>query len=346
MEQMLITPATAEPDVSVIIPAHNAADSIGRALDSVARQEGLCPEVIVADDASTDATAATVKAWGRAHPGTPLSLVRMESQVYALRARLTALGLARARDVMYLDADDTWAGSRRVGRALARKRRMECEILHFRTTGFLDGKNEGELLWAAPPLGARLTGREVFAAYARMEYIPLVIWNKIYSRRLLHKAAGLVGDSEIFCFEDKFFVSLVLMCASSWTSANEYIYQYNRPRSYPEHKTVRRIHDLLELRTKAEELFPVLGIDAPAQRDYLYFLKKRLVYHVGRLSMTVEKKLSQGASPRDILAEVTPWLPLREALAVLTAGAHTNAQRLGKISRKIYEDACPPAHRA
>lgn len=346
MEQMLITPATAEPDISVIIPAHDAAVSIRRALDSVARQEGVCPEVIVADDASTDGTAQTVEAWGRTHPGTPLSLVRLENQVYALRARLAALGLARAMDVMYLDADDTWAGSRRVARALARKRRMGCEILHFRTTSFLDGKNEGELLWAAPPLGTRLTGKEVFAAYARMDYIPLVIWNKIYSRPLLRKAAALVGDSEIYCFEDKFFVSLVLMCASSWTSANEYIYQYNRPRAYPEHKTVRRIHDLLELMEKVEGLFPVLGIDAPARRDYLYFLKKRLVYHVGRLSMTVEKKLSEGVSPLDILAELTPWLPLAEALAVLTASAHKNAQRLGKISRRLYEDAFPPAQRA
>lgn len=339
MKQMVNEPAPGEPDISVIVPAHDAAASIGRALDSVARQQGLSAEIIVADDASRDDTAAVVEAWGRAHPAVPLRLVRMEKQVYALRARLAALEVARARDVMYLDADDCWEGSHRLARALARKRRMECEILHFRTTSFLDGKNEGELLWAAPPLGTRLTGNGIFAAYARMEYIPLVIWNKIYSRSLLQKAARLVGDSEIFCFEDKFFVSLVLMCATSWTSSNEYIYRYNRPGAYPEKKAVRRIHDLLEIRKKAEELFPLLGIDAQSQGDYFSFIQRRLTLHLGFLSIAVRRKLAEDQSPQSILAEITPWLPISDALAVLAQGMQRNLQRTRKISRILYEKA-------
>lgn len=338
MERKVRDSALAEPDISVIVPAHDAAASIGEALDSVARQEGIFAEIIVVDDASRDATAQTVEAWGRAHPAVPLLLVRMEKQVYALRARLAGLELARGRDVMYLDADDRWQGHRRVARALARKRRMECEVLHFRSTGFLNGKNEGELLWAAPPPGTRLTGHAIFATYARMAYIPLVIWNKIYSRSLLLKAAHLVGNSEIYCFEDKFFVSLVLMCATSWTSANEYIYCYNRPAAYPEHKIARRVHDLLELRKEAEELFPLLGIDAQAQQDYVFFLNKRLTYHLGFLGISVEKKLAGGMSPPSVLAEITPFLPMSDALPALASAAQKNMQRIRKISRKFHEE--------
>lgn len=337
MEQRVVDPRAGEPELSVIIPAHDAAATIGRALDSVARQEGLRPEILVADDASRDRTAEAVEAWGRAHPHIPLRLVRMERQVYALRARLAALGIARAPDVIYLDADDSWEGTRRLARVLEKKRRLGCEIVHFRTQGFLDGKNEGELLWTAPPLGKLLTGKEIFAAYARREYIPLQVWNKVYSRRLLQKAAGFVGDSEIFCFEDKFFVSLVLMCARSWASANEYIYQYNRPSAYPEKKNAGRVHDLLLLRQKAEELFLLLGIDAQARRDYLDFINRRLTYHLGRLSIVVGQKLSRGLDPQEVLAEITPRLPMAQALPALAAGAHINLQRVLKISRRLHE---------
>lgn len=337
MEQKVTDSAAAEPDISVIIPAHDAAPGIGQALDSVARQEGLSAEVIVVDDASRDGTAELVEAWGRAHPSLPLRLVRREKQAYALRARLAGLELARARDVIFLDADDSWAGTRRLGRMLAQKRRLECEIIHFRTTGFLDGKNVGELLWTAPPLGPSLAGKEIFATYARKEYIPLQLWNKIYSQSLLQKAARLVGKSEIFYFDDKFFVSLVLMCADSWAAGDEYIYQYNLRPEWPLEKSAKCAHDLIEIRKKAEAVFPVLGIDAPARQDYLNFIDKRLTYHLGRLSISVEKCLYEGSAPRDVLDSIAHWLPISGTVPALVASTQKNVQRILQISRRIHE---------
>lgn len=337
MEQTVINPAAAEPDVSVIIPAHNMAPSIGGALDSVARQSGLSAEVIVADDASRDGTGEVVEEWGRAHPALPLSLVRLENKGYALRARLAGLEWARAEDVIFMDADDSWEGSSRLGRVLAQKQRLECEIIHFRTTGFLDGKSVGELLWTAPPPGTYLTGKEIFAAYARMEYIPLQLWNKVYSRTLLQKAARLVGDSEIFYFDDKFFVSLVLMCATSWASSDEYIYQYNLRPEWPLEKSAKCAHDLIELRKKARAVFPLLGIDAQSRQDYLNFIDRRLTYHLGRLSVSVEKHLCEGSCPRDVLATIAPWLPISGTMPALVASTQKNVQRILKISRRIHE---------
>lgn len=337
MEQRVINPASGEPELSVILPARDAAATIGRALDCVARQERVRPEIIVADDASGDGTAEAVEAWGRAHPDLPLRLVRMESQVYALRARLAALGVARAPDVIFLDADDSWAGTRRLARVLGEKRRLGCELVHFRTQGFLDGKNEGELLWTAPPPVTPLTGKEIFAVYARLEYIPLQLWNKIYSRTLLQKAARFIGDSEIFYFDDKFFVSLILMCAGSCASANEYIYQYNLSPGWPLEKISKCAHDLIEIRKKAKEVFPLLGIDAETRRDYLNFINKRLTYHLGRLSIGVEKHLSEGLCPREVLAPVVPWLPISGTIPALVAGTQKNVQRILKISRRIHE---------
>lgn len=337
MEQNVLDPGAAEPDISVIIPAHDTADSIGRALDSVATQEGVRFEIIVVDDASRDNTAERVEDWSRAHPHIPLHLLRMESQVYALRARLAGLELACARDVMFMDADDSWGGSRRLARAHEKKRLLDCDILHFRTTGFLDSKNKGELLWCAPPVGTYLTGKEIFAAYARMDYIPLQLWNKIYSRTLLRKAARFVGDSEIFYFDDKFFVSLVLMCANSWASSDEYIYQYNFSTEWPLEKSAKCAHDLIEIRKMAEAVFPRLGIDGQLAQDYLYFIDKRLTYHLGRLSISMEKQLYEGSCPQDVFGTIAPWLPISGTLPALVASTQKNVQRIIKISRRIHE---------
>lgn len=337
MEHRVLNPAACEPEISVIIPAHDAAPSIARTLDCVAAQEGVSPEIIVVDDASTDDTPGAVEAWGTAHPAVPLQVLGMESQVYALRARLAGLELARARDVIFMDADDTWAGTHRLARVLAKKRLLNCEIVHFRTIGFKNGKCEGEPVWTAPPPFPTLAGREIFAAYARLDYISLQVWNKVYSRSLLEMAARFVGNSKIYCFEDKFFVSFILMCAQTWASSDEYIYQYNQQPAYPEKKNAGRSHDLLVLRKKVEEAFPLLGIDPEAQRDYLGFISRRLTYHLGRLSRVVENKLARGTTPQAVLAEITPWFPLEDALPALVVGMQKNMQRLRKITRRLHE---------
>ena len=56
---------TAKPRVSAIIPTYNYGQYLSRALDSILAQEGLGEhfeiEIIVVDDASTDATLEVVK---------------------------------------------------------------------------------------------------------------------------------------------------------------------------------------------------------------------------------------------------------------------------------------------
>jgi glycosyltransferase involved in cell wall biosynthesis len=87
---------------SVVIPAFNAADTIGDALRSILSQSVPPDEIIVVDDGSTDATAAAVSAFGA-----PVTLLRQENR--GCGAATTA-GIARVRSpvIAFLDADDLW----------------------------------------------------------------------------------------------------------------------------------------------------------------------------------------------------------------------------------------------
>lgn len=94
-------------DVSVVMPAFNNADTVGRALASIAAQTLPPAEVIVVDDGSTDGTAEAVRAMAAAMNGVRLRLFRQTNQG-AGAARNRAVVAARGTWLAFLDADDQW----------------------------------------------------------------------------------------------------------------------------------------------------------------------------------------------------------------------------------------------
>jgi len=95
-----------EVEVSVIIPAYNAAATIVRALDSVRAQRGVNFEIIVIDDCSKDDTRQIVLS--NIQPDERISLLDMPANGGASAARNTGIRSARGRFVAFLDADDIW----------------------------------------------------------------------------------------------------------------------------------------------------------------------------------------------------------------------------------------------
>ncbi|MDF0514656.1 glycosyltransferase family 2 protein [Agromyces sp. H3Y2-19a] len=91
------------PIVSVVVPAHNTAEYIDDALDSVLAQEFRDLEVIVVDDGSTDRTY-----WRalRKAVGDPRIRVLRQRAAGAGPARNRGIGRARGRYLAFLDSDD------------------------------------------------------------------------------------------------------------------------------------------------------------------------------------------------------------------------------------------------
>jgi len=96
------------PKVSVIIPAYNTEKYISQAIESALTQTEQSVEVIVVNDASTDATLEVVKSFSDER----LTLINNEYNRGAGYARNRAIQESRGEWVAVLDSDDWYAPER------------------------------------------------------------------------------------------------------------------------------------------------------------------------------------------------------------------------------------------
>lgn len=94
-----------QPRVSVIIPAYNCAESIGKAIDSALLQN-IPLEVIVINDCSKDNLDEIMMKY---HDNDKVRYIKNKQNLGAAKARNKGVTLARGEYVAFLDGDDYWA---------------------------------------------------------------------------------------------------------------------------------------------------------------------------------------------------------------------------------------------
>lgn len=99
---------TETADVSVIVPAWQAAATLDRNLESLARQTLPPREIIVVDDGSDDGTHLVAESWRQHLPSSTRLIVLCQPNAGAGAARNAGLKAASCRWVAFLDADDEW----------------------------------------------------------------------------------------------------------------------------------------------------------------------------------------------------------------------------------------------
>jgi GT2 family glycosyltransferase len=127
-------PASANPTVSVVVPAYNCAAFIGRTLETLVAQTCRDIEIVVVDDGSTDDTLTIVRA--AAERDARIVVIVQPHSGKAAAARNRGIRAARGELVTFLDADDL-CHAERISEQLAAFRRLPelgmvfCDIAKF-----------------------------------------------------------------------------------------------------------------------------------------------------------------------------------------------------------------------
>jgi len=94
--------------VSAIIPCFKCAETIERAVDSIAKQTLLPKEVILVNDASTDHTIDILKKLQNIYGKEWIKIIDLKKNVGPGQARILGLESASQDYLAFLDADDIW----------------------------------------------------------------------------------------------------------------------------------------------------------------------------------------------------------------------------------------------
>ncbi|HYO61028.1 MAG TPA: glycosyltransferase [Actinomycetota bacterium] len=180
------------PPISVVIPAYNYADYLAPCVESVLAQTHAPADVVVVDDASTDATPEVVRAFGDR-----VTYVRHAQNSGLSAARNTGIRHAGADWITFLDADDVM----KPGNLEAKGRRIaehpSARIL-FGNAEVID--SAGNPLGVARPRdGARLLPQRELLAML-LERNPFFASSAVVARECFEVAGGF--DEELRHAED------------------------------------------------------------------------------------------------------------------------------------------------
>lgn len=160
-------------DISVIIPAFNAADSIGVLVHTLLGETTLSTEIIVVDDGSTDETWTVLSAITDER----LILIRQENQgVYA--ARNAALAIYRGEWVVFLDADDRVAADFLQER-LRTAREAQADVVLFNARHTDSVGHLRHPVHRRQPYGQTLTGQQWIRHCVSQREWPHYLWLQI-----------------------------------------------------------------------------------------------------------------------------------------------------------------------
>lgn len=210
--------------VSVIVPVHNGAATLGHCLESIQGQEGLA-EVIVVDDGSTDDTAAVAREHAQFDPR--IRLLR-QAAAGVSTARNRGIDEAISETLVFVDADD-WLEPGALAMMTVAQREHEAQLV----IGQAQVSHCGEVS-ALPIELSRACGGVCSPEHAIHAFIagyPDVltgsIWRCLIDRRLI-EGAHVRFRQAMTCNEDQLFLAQLLQLRPRIAVVDSVVYTVRR----------------------------------------------------------------------------------------------------------------------
>ncbi len=197
VEEMPSLPSE-EIDISVIVPAYNVADSLGKCLDSILLQQSVHFEIILIEDNSTkDNTFEVCHSYATKHK----SIRFFQTPYNAGLGQVRNLGLekARGRYITYVDSDDSINQGFFEHGLKKLEKHHEAQIFICNTRR-LYHDNLSEI--STIP-NAIISGEEMLEAYIRGKYAHYTAWASLYRKEFLER--NKIQFTHYF-YEDKHFL--------------------------------------------------------------------------------------------------------------------------------------------
>ena len=191
------------PLLSVVIPTWNRAQLVCDAVNSALAQRVGEVEVIVVDDASTDATVARLEA----EFGTRIRLLRLEHRRGAGGARNAGARLARGEFVAFLDSDDVWLPGKLEAELRVFARFPPAEVVVSDSQNFFEGEPDGSSRFAQNGLLEATNGAVRLADDCR--------WLWTNSMNTAHTCSITVRREALLKLGERLFAE-DLVCCEDW----------------------------------------------------------------------------------------------------------------------------------
>ena len=276
------------PLLSVVIPTWNRAQLVREAVRSALVQREGAVEVIVVDDASTDATAALLEG----EFGDGVGVLRLEHRRGPGGARNAGARLAHGEFVAFLDSDDVWLRGKLEAELEVFAQFPEAEVVVSDSQNFFAGEADGESRFAQNGLLEATRGEVRLANDCHWLWTNSM--NTVHTcsitvrRETLARLGEKLFAEDLLCCEDWEFQmrlyhsSRVVVLPQVWSHVRRFVDASRMGRNVPGRPTTPEQEMLLlQSRLTVMERTELLGLDSHLASELERFRTKTAADFVG-----------------------------------------------------------------
>lgn len=227
--------------LTVIVPVHNAERYLPACLESLVAQTRPIDEMLFIDDGSSDASAAIVERYARAHSS--IHLLRGAKRG-AAAARNAGLERASGGWIAFADADD-WLEPQMYERLLVLAQSNDLDMALCNGRYHYEGREPDRPIYTDAPLAGPMPGKEWLAHKIENRTLLHMVWMHLYRRSFIE--AHRLRFTEGLMHEDVTWTTRALALAARVAYDDAPLYVYRRqPRHFSREALDARLQRVIE----------------------------------------------------------------------------------------------------